>query len=198
MHAPGRGHVSRNLEGRRLEELSLRRIRTLPVLGLLTLALVCVLAAATYGAVNPAVGTRVTDVVRKSTQNTPLRRAAGTNRVILSVALPAASWVVSADVSAVNFGPSDYVRCGIYRNANGLNGSTATVGDPNAPGARAPAPFVATINTTAAIRSSSAFTASLRCQHDFDTPQGHGAPYIDADAVLWAHKAASRDFATQS
>lgn len=132
----------------------------------------------------------VTDYVRSSSSNTNLSTVGGVNTTIVSVSLPAGSWVLSADATAVNFGPSDYTRCKIYNGSTFLTQATTMVGDQSLPGNMGPGAYVASVGTIGTIKTATAVTASLECSHDNATPSGDAVPYIDADAVLWAHRSA--------
>jgi hypothetical protein len=124
-----------------------------------------------------------------TTANTNLSTAGGVYSVVESLPLPAGKWVVHADNTMVNFGPSDYTRCQLFSGATGLpGGHAAMVGDPQLFGSQGPGAYVATVSETDGVVLTAPGTVSLECGHD--NPNG-STPYIDAGAVLWAHHAAS-------
>jgi uncharacterized repeat protein (TIGR01451 family) len=130
------------------------------------------------------------DKLKFTTVNKNLSTSGATNVTIVSVSVPAGSWVLSAEGDFVNFGPSDYARCQLFAGVNPTPGGgiTTTVGDPNLPGAQGPAAYVQAFAEIAAVTSATGFTASLQCSHDHDTPPPNGPPYVDAGATLWAHR----------
>jgi hypothetical protein len=136
-----------------------------------------------------AISSTTTDATIMTTANTNLSPVGGLNTVIESLTLPAGKWIVHADNTMVNFGPSDYTRCGLFRGTTALPGGHASmVGDPNAFGAQGPGVYVATVSETNGIVLSVPTKVSLGCGHD--TSNG-STPYIDAGATMWAHRATS-------
>jgi hypothetical protein len=145
---------------------------------------------AAYATVTTSVvSSTASDAVRKSTANINLSTVGGAPTTIVSMTLPAGSWVLSSTESAVNFGPSDYLRCNIMRGGTSLVGNTTMVGDNSLPGAMGPGAYVATLASIGRFTSARQTTVSLSCNHDTDTPSPNGPPYIDAGATLWAHRA---------
>jgi hypothetical protein len=59
------------------------------------------------------VAPRTHDVIRRNLTQIPFSPAGGVRVTVESVTLPAGQWVLSSKESIVNFGPSDYVRCGL-------------------------------------------------------------------------------------
>ena len=98
---------------------------------------------------------------------------------MLSVTLPAGSWVVTSNATVYNFAADDYIRCGVYRGATALNVATTQLGNTGLP-------VVAGLGPMGAFKSSSGVTVSLRCSHD----AVGSYPYIK-EAVLWAHHSSS-------
>lgn len=128
------------------------------------------------------------DAFLKTKASVALPRTGGTPVMLNTVTLPAGAWVLSDAVTAVNYGPSDYVRCSYFRNGVNLGGSTTMVGDNSQPGSMGPGVIVANLASGLAIKSSTTFTISLGCFHDTDTPAANDPGYIDPGAILTAHK----------
>jgi hypothetical protein len=167
-----------------------RRVRTWAFAVAGAVAFLIVSGVAAYAAMSgSAVSSTASDAVRKSTANINLSTVGATPTTIVSMTLPPGSWVVASEESAVNFGPSDYLRCNIMRGGASLVGNTTMVGDNSLPGAMGPGTYVATLGSIARFTSANSTTVSLACNHDTGTPSGNGPPYIDAGATLWAHKA---------
>jgi hypothetical protein len=143
--------------------------------------------------------TATADIVRNTTANKNLSSTGGVSNAvtIVSVTVPAGSWVLSATDDAVNFGPSDYTRCAISAGNGMVGGVTTVVGSPNLSGNMGAGSYVAALATIAPVTSTTSFVASLQCWHDTSTPAGYGPPYIDANAMLWAHPVAALDSAAQ-
>jgi hypothetical protein len=110
----------------------------------------------------------------------------GTLATIETLALPAGNWVLHADQSLVNFGPSDYAGCQIGDSATpDLNAHRTMVGNPNASASLGPSSFVTELSETAAVSLLSPDTITVTCEHD-DT--NGSTPYIDSNADLSANK----------
>jgi hypothetical protein len=120
-----------------------------------------------------------------------LSKTGGEGVTLTSLTLPAGSWVVSAEATLVNFGPSDFARCQIYANGKQIASGATMVGNPNLSGAEGAAALVAGRGLIGAFEISTTVPAELRCLHDHNTPSGEGPRYVDAGAVLLAHKSAS-------
>ncbi len=107
---------------------------------------------------------------------------------VIAMTLPAGNWVLRADESVYNKGPSDFVGCMIGDTATpGLNSHRAIVGDPSIHGNVGPAPLMAVISETAAVTLTTSTRIFVMCEHD--TARG-ASPYIDPGADLWAHESA--------
>jgi len=107
---------------------------------------------------------------------------------VLVMTLPAGRWVLHADLSVYNNGPSDFVGCVIGdTDTASLNGHRTIVGDPTLRGNVGPAPLVALISETAAVTVKTSTRVFVKCEHD--TARG-ASPYIDPGADLWAHQSA--------
>jgi hypothetical protein len=127
----------------------------------------------------PDVTSTNTDAVRTTTINKNINVAANTPTTIVSVTLPAGAWVITADATTASpAGEGNILRCGVYRGTTRLDVSS-----------RNTSPFVGALSATAALKTTSAFVASLKCSQD-DAVSG-SPNYVDAGATLWAHKAAS-------
>jgi hypothetical protein len=131
------------------------------------------------------------DIIMTLSANKNLSTAGSTNTSILTVQLPESptrtQYVLAAQGDLVNFGPSDYTRCGIVVNGKQVAAVATMVGSPSASGNRGPASFLSPFSLTGGARvPASGGTATLRCSHD--TTNG-AIPYADAWTSLWAHQA---------
>lgn len=109
-------------------------------------------------------------------------------RQVLVMTLPPGRWVLHADLSVYNKGPSDFVGCVIGDTGTpSLNTHRTVVGDPTVKGNVGPAPLVALISETAAVTVKTSTRVFVKCEHD--TARG-ASPYIDPGADLWAHQSA--------
>ena len=90
-------------------------------------------------AAKAAASTTVQDYWEQTNRNININTAGGVETPIMTLTLPAGKWVLHADQTMVNFGPSDYGGCTIRDTANSdLDAHGAIVGDPNATGALGP------------------------------------------------------------
>jgi hypothetical protein len=133
--------------------------------------------------------TAVQDYWEQTNHNINLSTTGGVSTPIMTLKLAAGKWVLHADQTMVNFGPSDYAGCEIGDTANSdLNAHNNIVGDPNATGAQGPASFVDTLSETAAVSLSAPTTVTITCGHN----NTNGAtPYINSNADLWAHRSSN-------
>jgi len=107
-----------------------------------------------------------------------LSTTGGVETPIMSRTLPAGHWVLHADQTMVNFGPSDFTGCSIGDIFNhNLNTHRTIVGNPFS--------GVAVLSETAAVTVRFSTRITVFCEHD--TTNG-STPYIDPDADLWAHR----------
>jgi hypothetical protein len=138
--------------------------------------------------VSAATSTPVQDYWEQTHHNINVSTTGGVETPIMTLELPAGKWVLHADQTMVNFGPSDFGGCSIGDTANNnLNTHRTMVGDPNTSGAQGPASFVTVLSETAAVSLSAPTTVTVFCEHD----AANGAtPYIDSNADLWAHLSA--------
>jgi hypothetical protein len=131
----------------------------------------------------------VTDYWEQTTSTVSLSSTGGTETPIMTLSLPKGNWVLHADQTMVNFGPSDYAGCSIGDTANdNLNTHRTMVGNPAASGAQGPAALVTVLSETAAVSLTAKTTVTITCEHD--TSNG-ATPYIDANADLWAHRSSN-------
>ena len=137
---------------------------------------------------NTATSLPVQDYWEQTNHNINISTTGGTETSIMTLQLPAGKWVLHADQTMVNFGPSDFGGCSIGDTTNNnLNTHRTMVGDPNASGAQGPASFATVLSETAAVSLSAPTTVTVLCEHD----KSNGAtPYIDSNADLWAHLSA--------
>jgi hypothetical protein len=150
-----------------------------------------ILAGATTGI---AVAVETSSSVNSSTSDAVVKTTAGTNlsatgrqfTVIESFKLPKGSWVLHADQTTVNFGPSDYVRCVIANGATSLDGHSSLVGDGTQSDNNGPGTFASTMSETGSVTLTSGSEISVQCEHDHSNGS---VPSVDPDAALWAHRA---------
>jgi hypothetical protein len=144
-----------------------------------------------FGDSSNAITSTTTDVAINTTGNTPLGSTGGAYTSIESFSLPKGKWVLHSDATMINFGPSEFVRCGIFAGATDLGTHAAMVGDPSQLDNQGAGALGQTVSGTSAVTLTAASTTiSLQCEHD--TQNGASEqPYIDANANLWAHKATS-------
>jgi hypothetical protein len=115
-----------------------------------------------------------------------------TPKIILRLTLPAGTWIVHAEQTIVNFGPSDWAGCSIGDSATlALNTHRTIVGNPEDAGAVGSAPLATFISETAAVTVPASTLIMVTCEHDNPTPRGEKIPYIDPGADLWADQSAS-------
>jgi len=154
--------------------------------------------AASLHATSPSriVTSTARDALRERHVAVDLSATGGQKVTILSFTLPAGSWILSAEATLVNFGPATYARCQITADGTQIASGTTTVGDPSLPGANAEATTVAGRGLLGSVKSSTSFSAALKCWHDESTPAGEAVPYVDPGAVVWAHKSPNLDGTT--
>jgi hypothetical protein len=148
------------------------------------LAVLAFVAGSAYAAGPLAVTSSNTDAYRTSPAIIDLSDTGGVKSTILTLSLPAGSWIISADATALsNFGRGGYIRCALYQGSTKLDQAAVSL-------------VMDTINQTddlsliGAVKGASSFTARLKCWEDTSI----APPYfnhIDAGAVLWAHKSSS-------
>jgi hypothetical protein len=145
-------------------------------------------ASAAPGRVTPT-STTVQDYWEQTHSGVNISTTGGVETPIMTLSLAAGKWVLHADQTMVNWGPSDYGGCSIGDTANSnLNTHRTMVGNPNAGGAMGPASFVTVLSETAAVSLSAPTTITIVCEHD----DSNGAtPSIDPNADLSAHKSAN-------
>jgi hypothetical protein len=135
-----------------------------------------------------ATSTTVQDYWEQTHHNITMSATGGAETPIMTLALPAGKWILHADETMVNFGPSDYAGCSIDTPNSDLNNHGTMVGDPNASGGQGPASFLATLSETAAVSFSAPTTVTILCDHN--TSNG-AIPYINPSADLWAHRSSN-------
>lgn len=123
-----------------------------------------------------------TAVVATRTSQVQLPAAGGSRVPATAALLDPGAWTLVGKVSAVNFGPADYVRCELRANGAKLDGATAHVGTSN---------FVATIVTLGGIRVDRAAQVVMECWHDVD----RRGLYLDPGATILATPADAVDVA---
>jgi hypothetical protein len=111
---------------------------------------------------------------------------------VMSMRLPAGSWVLRADVTIVAYSETGIMTCEIGDTANhGLISRRATVGiGVTISGV----PSVGGISETGAVHLNRPDTIVVRCEHASLAPSGGSAPYIDPKSTLWAHRSGELAF----
>jgi hypothetical protein len=128
-----------------------------------------------------------TDTIVTTASNESLSATGQVKTTIASLNLPPGAYVLHASGDLVNFGPSDFTRCGIFVAGTNVAGVSTLVGNPSASGAQGAAGLLSSFALVggAVNATTSNQLAVLACEHD-DT---NGArPYVDSSATLWAHK----------
>jgi hypothetical protein len=163
------------------------RGQLLVAVGLAAIGALIFAAFASASSLRAAASSPPTDKLAETSSNMNLSTVGGQDTTILSMTLPAGSWVISSEDTLVNFGPSDYTRCQIVAAGKQVASGSTMVGDPSQTGAEGPASFVAGRGLVGSVKSTSSFSVSLDCSHDHDTPGSNAPPYVDSGAVIWAH-----------
>ena len=113
----------------------------------------------------------------RTSVSVPLSDAGATLLQVEAVTLPAGSWTITTNATAVNFGAGDYVRCNLQTGGSVIDGG-ATVYLANR---------VAGIVNAAAIDLNSSATVGLFCDHDH-AAASHGQFYMDPGVTMTAVK----------
>jgi hypothetical protein len=125
------------------------------------------------------------DVFVRTTQTSKFLSDTGAPVAILSINVPAGTWIVTAKVNPVNFGAADYVRCRIVAGTTQKDAGATLLGNA-APGPTGEmGPSVAQIALQAAFTTTSSKDFKVDCQHDFPTP----GIYVDPGARMMVVKA---------
>ena len=152
----------------------------------LTLAVVALFAVGTATGIAYAASSGITsttsDALIRTTSNTNLNATPSVQTTIEALTLPAGKWVVHADNTMVNFGAADIARCTLFSGATLLDAHASDVGSSTG------VSEVATASETGSVILTANTKVSVQCEHD--TSNG-SSTYVDADAVLWAHRATS-------
>jgi hypothetical protein len=135
--------------------------------------------AGSSGAVAPAV------YLRTTTAKTDLN-AGPAQKLVTSVSVPAGTWIVTANATAVSFQNADYIRCritvgGVQRDAKATLLGNAAPGPTGELG-----PSAAVMSLQVAVKTLATKTFALTCGHDFLLA---GPPYLDPGASLMVVKA---------
>ena len=125
------------------------------------------------------------DVFMRTTSASTTLSDSGSPITILSVTIPAGTWVVTAKTNPVNFGQADYVRCRILVGTTQKDAGATLLGNAQPGPTGEMGPSVAQIYLTTAITTVSSKLIKLDCQHDFPTP----GIYVDPGARLMVVKA---------
>jgi hypothetical protein len=151
-------------------------------------------AAGRVAAAGVPASTTVSDYWEQTHHGINISTTGGVETPIMSRTLPAGHWVLHADQTMANLGPSDFGGCSIGDTSNhNLNTHRTVVGNPNLAGAKGPSPLSTVLSETAAVSLSASSKITVFCEHD----NSNGAtPFIDPNADLWAHRS-SRLIITQ-
>jgi hypothetical protein len=142
------------------------------------------IAATGFTAAYSASSSAADAFLRYTTTSTNLSDT-GAPVTIISVTIPAGTWIVTAKANPVSFGAADYVRCRIMV-GSGQKDAGATLLGNAAPGPTGEmGPSVAQIALQAALTTTSSKVFKLDCQHDFPTP----GIYVDPGAKIMVVRA---------
>jgi hypothetical protein len=120
------------------------------------------------------------DVFSRNTNTSKNLSDTGAPVAILSVTVPAGTWIVNAKVNPVSFGAADYVRCRIMVGTSQKDAGATLLGNA-APGPTGEmGPSVAQIALQAVVTTTSSQNFKVDCQHDFPTP----GIYVDPGAKI--------------
>ena len=125
------------------------------------------------------------DVFMRTTTASTNLSDTGSPVTILSVTIPAGTWVVTAKTNPVNFGQADYVRCRILVGTTQKDAGATLLGNAQPGPTGEMGPSVAQIFLTTAFTTPSSKLLKLDCQHDFATP----GIYVDPGARLMVVRA---------
>lgn len=136
---------------------------------------------------SPALAATVSPGVylRATTASTPLSNLGAKPVTLLSVIIPAGTWLVTAKANPVNFGAADYARCLLVIGGVQQDAAATLIGDAAPAPTGEIGPSVAEIVLQAAITTTAAHSVILNCQHDFPTP----GLYVDPGASIMVVKA---------
>ncbi len=149
-----------------------------------------------YAATSSTPTASTTDTIVTTISNKSLSPTGGVGTTIATLNLPPGAFVLHASGDLVNFGPSDYTRCGIFVAGTVVASVSTLVGNPSASGNQGPAGFLSPFALVggAVNPTTTTVSAALRCSHDHT----NGAtPYVDSSASLWAHKTSGLKLATE-
>lgn len=108
-----------------------------------------------------------------------LADAPGTPVVVMSVQVPAGTWIINAKASLVNFGDADFARCTLYAGNAQRNGASTMTGVAGS------MPAVATVSILDVVTVAAPRWLKLECYHDSAVP----GQYVDPDAAIVATRA---------
>jgi hypothetical protein len=153
-------------------------------------------AAATVGSLTvlaahaaSAIPSTTTDTVVNLTHNQELLATGGTFTPILTMEVPAGSYVFTATGDVVNRGPVDILRCVIWAGGVAAGGGIATAVGTSGSSGPWPASQVAGMSLVGSAHLGGPTQITLSCLHD-KTSSGQ-MPYVDRNMVLWAHRTTS-------
>jgi hypothetical protein len=125
------------------------------------------------------------DVFMRTTTASTNLNDSGAPLTILSVTIPAGTWVVTAKTNPVSFGAADYVRCRILVGTTQKDAGATLLGNAQPGPTGEMGPSVAQIALQTAFTTPSSKVVKLDCQHDFPTP----GIYVDPGARLMVVRA---------
>ncbi len=148
--------------------------------GVLTLGTVLSTSTPTNAATPAAATPKVVQV--RTSSSVFLPNGGGTLGAIESVSLPAGTWQVTTNLTAINFGPGDYVRCQIQAAGTRIDGgSTVYLAD-----------RVAGVVNLASLHAKQPTTVTVLCEHD-SAAASSGQFYVDPGATITAVPTTSAD-----
>jgi hypothetical protein len=111
----------------------------------------------------------------RTTSSVTLASAAATETTVESLSLPKGSWTVSSDLTAINFGAGDYVRCQLQESGTLFDGGqTVYLAD-----------RVSGLHNVGTVVVTKATTVAVLCDHDH-AARSSGQFYVDPGATLTA------------
>ena len=87
----------------------------------------------------------------------------GTPQTVLSLEIPAGTWVITAKANAVNFSQPDFARCTLIVGTTQHDGGATFIGG-------SPSAAVAEIALQTVVTNTTSKLVQLQCQHDYNTP----------------------------
>lgn len=102
----------------------------------------------------------------------------GTPQTVLSLTVPAGTWVITAKANPVNFAQPDFARCELIVGSTQHDGGATFIGG-------SPSAAVAEIVLQTVVTTTTSKVVELQCQHDYNT----AGIYLDPLASIVVVKA---------